>query len=392
MPKRKPTPTPRAVLGLIAASAVALFLIGELVVLTRSESGQLSLARHLGLGDPSRITQLVGKQIHRALDATGVSRDSIRQSVVARGAAPVQWRIGLEPGASLLQVNHAVARTLEARGASVLTGSESWTHDGAPMVHLVVGFPGRPTHELLLVKAQAVVGAEPDAARLALVLYGFGDQIAAADSFFSMPVPFAVALPPGLRGSAEMFRVAHRRKREVVLHLPLEPINYPQINPGPGTLLVTMKPARISGELRRYLDQAEPITAVANHMGSLATQDMTVMKAVYHELRRHHMPFLHVTPAAGAVCKSLAADMGVAYDEPDAVVDGESRAPTVHLLDRRWKALLQQANERGRLIVLLRATPLTRQWLPRALDSRRLGTVSMVPLSALVRTPVAPED
>src|SRR6185436_3905765 len=101
--------------------------------------------------------------------------------------------------------------------------------------------------------------------------------------------------------------------------LPLEPINYPQISPGPGTILVTMKPAQVSSLVRRYLEQADPVAAVANHMGSLATQDMTVMNAVFGELKRAGAPFLHVRPAPGAVCKSLAADLGVPYDEPDAM-------------------------------------------------------------------------
>ena len=89
-----------------------------------------------------------------------------------------------------------------------------------------------------------------------------------------------------------------------------------------------MKPDRATGTVRRWLDQSGPVVGVANHMGSLATQDMTLMGAVYRELRRRHLPFVHVQPAAGAVCRPLAAEMGVIYDEPDAVLDAEARAKT----------------------------------------------------------------
>jgi hypothetical protein len=182
---------------------------------------------------------------------------------------------------------------------------------------------------------------------------------------------------------------ARQREREMVLHLPLEPINYPRINPGPGTVLVSMKSGQITGLLRRYLDQAGPVTAVANHMGSLATQDMTVMTAVYRELKRRNVPFLHVNPAAGAVCKSLASNMGVLYCEPNEVLDGEARGTDTRALDRRWNEVLKEARVRGRLVVLLRATPATRLWLPRALASKRLAGVSVVPLVSLIGRPPA---
>ncbi len=390
--KQTPSPvSPRAPLVWLAASALLLFAIGEVYRFTRSESGQLALARHLGIGDPARITRIVGKRLRLALERAGVPADSVRESVVEGRQARVLWRVGIRSGASLLQLNYIVTRTLESQGALVLSGQETWTEKGAPMLRLTVGLPRRATHELLAVRMAPAggAGAEEPTARLTIVLFGFGDSPAAADSFFRLPVPFAVALPPALKTSREIFRAAHARGREVVLHLPLEPINYPQVNPGPGILLVTMKPSRISSEVRRYLDQAEPVTAVANHMGSLATQDMTLMRAVYHELRRSEVPFLHVVPAAGAVCKPLAAEMGVRYAEPGVVLDYEARLGDARALEKGWKEALRRARSGGQLIVWMRATPLAGRWLPGALTSKRLGGVSIVPLAALIRTPAS---
>jgi polysaccharide deacetylase 2 family uncharacterized protein YibQ len=172
-----------------------------------------------------------------------------------------------------------------------------------------------------------------------------------------------------------------------VLHLPLEPLNYPRVNPGPGTLLVTMSPHRIASTVRRDLDRAGAVTAVANHMGSLATQDMTLMTALYGELKRRHVAFLHMTPAPGAVCKSLAADMGVDYAEPDALLDHETRDNNTAALDARWNALLHEARGHDHLVVMARATPLLWRWLPQALSSKRLQGVDIVPLASLLDKP-----
>ena len=391
MPRRKPqSPFSPVALGWLLVSALALFLIAEAYRFTRSEGGQLALARHLGLGDPAHMTRLVGHRLREALEKAGVPADSIRERVVAGHDPAVVWRVGLRPEASSLQLNYALTRSLEKQGATVLSGREGWGERGARTLIVRVGLPRRATHEVQVVQLPRAAGrpAAGEPPRIAIVLFGLGDNPAAADSFFRVGAPFAVALAPGQKASRDIFRAAHGRGREVVLHLPLEPINYPQVNPGPGTLLVTMKPARIAGDVRRYLDQSRPIAAVANHMGSLATQDMTLMRAVFRELRRDDLPFLHVTPAAGAVCKPLAADLGIDYAEPDIVIDQEARQGDPRALQRRWKQALERARARGHLIVWMRATRLTREWLPHALAPKELGGANVVPLSALIRRPV----
>ncbi len=374
--------------ALIAGIALALFLLGEAWLVARTDSGALSFARWTGLGDRARITRVVGRHLRAGLEGAGVSADSIRDATTGGSAARVRWRAGVAPDASLLQANYTIHRALEARGIEVLAGREHAGRHGESMLTLVVGVHGRATHELTLARpARMNDRDEPTTARLAIVLYGFAADPELARHTLAVPLPFAVAIPPGLPESSALFKTARGSRREIVLHLPLEPINYPQVNPGPGAILVTMKPSQISGLTRRYIDQARDVAAVANLMGSLATQDATVMGAVYRELRRQRLPFLHVSPAAGSVCKSLAAELGVDYDEPDAVVDAEARQKDERQLDARWKQILDETRLTGHRIVLVRATPLALDWLPRALDPKRLRGVRLVPLSSILRRP-----
>jgi polysaccharide deacetylase 2 family uncharacterized protein YibQ len=407
MPKRrsKRPVSPRAV-GFLAVLAIVLFVAGEGWLFLRSDHGQLTVARWLSLQNDSRLVQLVGRHLRGALAVAGVPSASVREAAGPRLATETgdragggeagfptvrsHWRAELAPDASLLQTNYAITSALAGAGIDVLDGHERYGPDGQPQLVLVIGAGGRATHEVVLARAAREPGSAAVAdtsARLALVMFGFGDDLAAAQPFLALPLPFAVALAPGGKQSAALFRDAHRASREVVLHLPLEPINYPQVNPGPGTILVSMRPTQIATLVRRDLEQAAPVAAVANHLGSLATQDMTVMTSVYRELHRERVPFLHVEPAAGAVCKSLASELGVAYDEPDAVIDYEARSPKNTLLDKRWKELLALARTRGHLMVMVRATPRTLAWLPQATAVKRLKGVSLVPLSSLLRRP-----
>lgn len=385
--KRRKFPL-RTVLLVTLLGAAALLVGGELYRMSRSDSGLVRAARTFGFVDEPRLTAVVGRHVRRALDEAGVPRDSVQENVVEDGPTAVRWRVGMPADASQLQLNHAITTALEDVGAAMLSGRESRGPNGTSVVTLLAGIPKRPTHEIVLVRQPR--GDEPDErphARLALVLYGFGDALGAADSFFALPSPFAVAITAGGKLTGAMVKSAHQYQREVVLHLPMEPINYPQVNPGAGTLLVTMRPARVGAEVGRWLDQAKPVTAASNHMGSLATQDMTLMTAVYRELKQRRVPFLHLMPAAGAVCRPLASRMGVAYDEPDATLDFEPRANDTATMDKRWKQVLKETRERGRMIVWVRATPTTWRWMQKALDAKRLDRVDLVPLTSLLRKP-----
>jgi polysaccharide deacetylase 2 family uncharacterized protein YibQ len=385
-PSRSAPDLPRTLVVLLV-SALLLFLGGEAWFLARSGRADV-LRLRWRMGGRARVVSRLAGEIRAGLQAAGVAPDSVRTGGAATATNGLRWRVGLKPGASLFQANYAVTRRVEDFGGAVLGGRETQDADGATRVVLRIGLPRQPMHQVELVRpAGTVVETERAAPRLALVLYGFGNDVDETRRCFALSVPFAVAVVPGARTTQAELKAARECGREVVLQVPLEPVNYPQLDPGPGTLLVTMKPDRIAGTVRRWLDQAEPVVAVANHMGSLATQDMTLMGAVYREVKREHLTFLHVEAAAGSVCRPLAADMGVLYEQPDLVLDAEARAHDTKRLDARWAEALERARQRGHAMVWLRATPRSLEWLPRATTARRLGGVDLAPLSGVMRRP-----
>ncbi len=390
MPRRSAKPrTTFATTVLLAVAALALFVAGEMLITTRTDAGRLAAARYFHLGDEASVREIVARQIRRGLDDAAVPRDSVRENSPAPGATRERWRVGLRPRTSTLQVNYAITRALESQGASVLSGREAPGPFGELIVTLVCGLPQRPMHEVVLVRPGHAADPSREAqsqGRVALVLYGLGDDLAQVEAVLSRRQPFAAAIPAGQPWSGAAFRAARERQREAVLLLPLEPLNYPRVDPGPGVILVTMSRSKVEGLMRKYLDQSGPVAAVANLTGSLATQDQSVMSVVYRVLRERRTPFLHVAPAPGAVCRPLASQLGVAYAQPDLVLEAGARDGT-QALDARWRQALVLARHRGSAIVMLRANDAGLAWLPSALSPKRLGNVEIVPLTALLRRP-----
>jgi polysaccharide deacetylase 2 family uncharacterized protein YibQ len=373
-------------LGTLAAGALLLFLAGEVLAWMHSDSGRLTVWRYLHLGDRAHAVRIVGGLIEHGLDRARVPLSAIDSHVEGGNGPALRWRVTLPPDGAPLQVNQLVTRAVESGGASVLSGRERTDKDGSLVVTLVIGVPGRPTHALDIVRPY--LAEEPARApRMAVLLFASSEDEPLLVAACARRETFGVGINATGGAKAPTLRAARDHHHEVVLFMPMEPENYPRVNPGPATLLVSMPPGKIEQSLRREIGLARPVVAVANLMGSFATQDEPFMTAVYRELKRQDLPFLHVGAVPRAVCRPLASRVGEAYEEPDAMIDAEARHGDANSLDRSWSECVGRAKEREQALVLVRVTASSAPWLDRAFSAKALAGVELVPLSALMRKP-----
>ncbi len=101
------------------------------------------------------------------------------------------------------------------------------------------------------------------------------------------------------------------RRHEVILHLPMEPEGYPEVNPGPGAILVGMSESEVADALHRALAALPTVTGVSNHMGSRATADHATMARVMHVLVREGLFFLDSLTTPRSVAADEARRAGV---------------------------------------------------------------------------------
>src|SRR5262245_53844525 len=217
--KRPLVASARGVL-LLVACAVAVFLGGELLLLSRSDVGQIFLARHFGLVSRPHVTQILSAGMKRSLRLAGFSTDSLQEAFPAAAAAPLRWVLPLGPDGSLAQVNYILSQSVRSRGAAVLSGRETRAPDGTGRLLLLVGLSRYPTHEIVVTRP-APTAREGDAAPVALVLFGFDPEDADAADALDAPVPVTFAANVGAHSFGRLLERAHARQREVLLSLPL---------------------------------------------------------------------------------------------------------------------------------------------------------------------------
>src|SRR5262245_14229177 len=228
------------VLGMLAAAALLVFLAGELLAWMASDTGRLALWRYAHLGDRAQAVRAVGVLIEHGLARAGIAPNAIAAQVEGGEGPALHWTVTLPRDGAPLLVNLQVTRAVESGGGAVLAGREHTQPDGALVVTLLIGVPGRPTHALDLIRPGPPEKEEARGpARVAVVLYAAAEDDSLLAATCARRETFAVGAAATGGPTSDVLRAARAHRREVVLFMPMEPENYPRVNPGPATLLVS---------------------------------------------------------------------------------------------------------------------------------------------------------
>ncbi len=121
---------------------------------------------------------------------------------------------------------------------------------------------------------------------LAIIIDDLGDSPLFARKLASLHLALTFSVIPHTRRTLEVLEVAREAGLEVILHQPMEPVEYPKHNPGQGALFTSMDAAGIQRILQENFTLVPGIAGMNNHMGSRFTQDEGRMELVLEELKQ----------------------------------------------------------------------------------------------------------
>jgi polysaccharide deacetylase 2 family uncharacterized protein YibQ len=131
-----------------------------------------------------------------------------------------------------------------------------------------------------------------------------------------------LAVLPNLPQTKKISREARRLKFEVILHLPMEPLE--KINLERNTVMASMSEKAIKDILAVDLESVIYAKGVSNHMGSKVTKDVRAMSIVFNELEKRGLYFLDSYVSLDSVCPELAAKMKIGFARRDIFLDNQN--------------------------------------------------------------------
>jgi hypothetical protein len=162
-----------------------------------------------------------------------------------------------------------------------------------------------------------------------------------------------------------------------MLHLPMEPLEYPEINPGPGALLADMPPDQLVRQLNNDLDAVPYIVGVNNHMGSKITSISTKMYQIFTILKKRNLFFIDSRTTTGTLCRPSARLLQIPFGQRDVFLD---HLQTPEAIRRQIRKLVRVAEKNGQAIGIGHPYSITcnalRQELPFLRQKVKLVTAS----------------
>ena len=167
---------------------------------------------------------------------------------------------------------------------------------------------------------------------------------------------------------------------DIMLHLPMEPVEYPDVNPGPGTLLTSMTPDQLTRQLENDLDAVPFIKGVNNHMGSKMTADSSQMYQIFTILKKRGLYFVDSRTTVETLCKPSARLFQIPFAQRDVFLD---HVATEDFIRKQLNELVRIAQRNGYAVGIGHPHSLTYQVLREMLPELQ-KKVRLVPASEIV--------
>lgn len=223
----------------------------------------------------------------------------------------------------------------------------------------------------------------PEIPRVAIIIDDIGFDRKIADALNRLDKNITFSILPGSPFGRSVAASLHEKGSEIMLHLPMEPEQYPEVDPGPGAIMSYMNPDEVLTQLRKNLDILPHIRGVNNHMGSKITADSAKMHQIFTVLKIRNLFFIDSVTSRKSRCRSSAALLQIPFGQRDVFLDNIQEPEYIR---KQIQELMEAARRHGTAIGIGHPYPATYLALEQIISELR-SQVQIVPASSLVAVP-----
>jgi polysaccharide deacetylase 2 family uncharacterized protein YibQ len=224
------------------------------------------------------------------------------------------------------------------------------------------------------------------------------------EAVLKLPAPVSVAYSAYGRNLQEWVDRARSAGHEVLLQIPLEPMDYPKDDPGPHTLLTTLPTEENMKRLQWLMSRFTGYVGVTNLMGAKFEATQNSFLPVLEELKARGVLFIddgtgknspaekkaaavpgspEQTAPAGSTGEKIAGALGLDYGVADIQIDA---VPSPDNIAKALAQLEALAKERGSAIGVATAKPETIKQVAAWAEQLQGKGFVLIPVSAAIRS------
>jgi len=227
----------------------------------------------------------------------------------------------------------------------------------------------------------AVAASSAPAPRIAIIIDDLGYHLEAGHRAINLPGPVACAILPSTPRATSLAKAAFVSGKDVLLHLPLEPVSK-EDQSDPGGILLDMSRGQLATIFSADLESVPHAIGVNSHRGSMLTRHPGHMGWLMEELRRHgDLIFVDSYTTPKSVAMQLAQESGVPAVRRDVFLDPDRSPETAA---REFARLKKLARKNGTAVGIGHPYASTLALLEREIPLLSSEGIELVSISELV--------
>jgi hypothetical protein len=220
--------------------------------------------------------------------------------------------------------------------------------------------------------------------RIAILIDDIGYDLSSLNELLQIDAPLTFAILPHYAHSIDAANILHEAKREILLHLPMEPHTFPDENPGMGALFLSMSDRQIKETVDKDIDAIPHLSGVNNHMGSKFMEDESKLDIVFRQLKKRNLYFVDSRTTSLSKGPKIARRLGLRFISRRVFIDNDNNYMTIlRNLTTRIDGEFDHTSEA--MVMIGHPHMRTIQALKEAIPVLKARGIDIVPVSALVQ-------
>jgi len=218
--------------------------------------------------------------------------------------------------------------------------------------------------------------------KIAVILGGMGlSETGTQNAIDRLPADVTLALAPYGDDLDQWMQQSRTKGHELLLQLPLEPFDFPDNDPGPHTLLVSLQPAEMLDRLAFLLTRATNYVGTIPDMGARFTSTKPSIQYLLEKLKSRGLMFVDNGTSSRSLSAETASELRIPYSGVDVVLD---EVPREDNIDAKLLQLESIARSRGVAVAAGSALPVTVRQLEKWVRDLEQRGLQLVPVSATI--------
>ncbi len=224
-------------------------------------------------------------------------------------------------------------------------------------------------------------------ARVAVVIGGLAvSQTGTQAAIESLPPEVTLAFASGGNSIDRWMQTARQAGHEILIQVPMEPFDYPNVDPGRNTLTVDAGAAQNSERLHVALSRTTNYVGILNYLGGRFVTEHGALQPLMNELAERGLMYLDDGSSARSLAEELAQGARAPFAAADLQIDQvRERGEILKKLDEAERT----ARAKGYAIAIGSAFDATVSAVAEWVNEARKRGIEIVPVSALADDPEA---